>query len=346
MRENAEGEVLRRILPPTFSAYLEKRGWKQQLSEDPRTTIWGRWNAVTGDEVKLLLPIDEELGDYELRLAEAIEVLSDFEGRPPRVVVGELIKNQDKSRLYLRIPRPVGQKVLLDKLVGAWGLDFFGLDSLSRRAIWELRSAACALTLVATVVTVLLVALFGMMFGSYGCLSFGLALPIAFVEAIYARSILTATFLSRNFGVYMSLAVRLIVTIVLGITLAQVLAIIIFHGPIERELRRQDSTLESEHRDFFSQVVALDQILERDTQDGYRAFKYMYWFALAVSVGTLLLPYALRLLLSSELQRYFAFDYAKAMGHDPEEDDNRLRGVAPNPSAALDDDRASHARRQ
>lgn len=342
MRGSTEA-ALKEISPERFLDYLEKRGWRKQVSEDPRAIIWSRWNAITGDEVKLLLPMDRALGDYELRVEEAIEVLSDFEGRPQRTVVDELITSQKNQRVFLGIPESVRKKALLDMLVGAWGLDVFGLECLSRRAIWELRSAACVLTLIATAVTVLSSILLGMVLGSYGCLSFGLALPIAFTEAIHSRQILTAPFLSKSFGPYLSAATHLIVVLSLGLILSQGLAMMIFRDPIEKELQNQKSIQATELDDFFSKLLALNRILESDTREGHRTFKLVYLLVLIVSVGTLLLPFTLRISYSRELRAYFSFDHPELRDQitalDSKEADSEVRGVSPSPGAPPDGSR-------
>jgi len=64
--------------PAELSAYLRARGW-DLASRTPSGATWT--HELDGQEVEILQPLDHELRDYPLRVADALATLAAFEGR-------------------------------------------------------------------------------------------------------------------------------------------------------------------------------------------------------------------------------------------------------------------------
>lgn len=87
--EARDPEVIGGIRPRDVASYLRARGWTAIDREERRFTIWSP-NGTTGaeaegeaqgDDVQIVLPASAEFRDYALRIGEALQILSDREGR-------------------------------------------------------------------------------------------------------------------------------------------------------------------------------------------------------------------------------------------------------------------------
>lgn len=87
-------------------AYLEGAGWQitktNRDAKGDKSSLWV-WSKQSDEEYEILLPLRPELGDYRLRLREAIETLSIAEGRSQLDIVAELTTSSaDIVRIYVR----------------------------------------------------------------------------------------------------------------------------------------------------------------------------------------------------------------------------------------------------
>ena len=96
--------VIRALRPLEVVAYLRSRGWAQQPATSTKASTWTI--AVEKDEFEAMVPLDEALRDYALRMAEVLQAVSAVEGRPPvQVYVDLLGKRIDNQELVDEVRR-------------------------------------------------------------------------------------------------------------------------------------------------------------------------------------------------------------------------------------------------
>lgn len=300
-------DAMRRIRPESLSVYLARRGWAMQNLDDPRASIWSRWNALAGENVEVLVPNTGDIDDYDLRVADVVTILAAFEGRSRfdiwcalrgKIAASHRISGADESRL--------------DTLVRAWGLDVFGLNDLATRARWELRAAAWMLTTNVVVTATLWCALFALILRAHApfalVVSFVLAVLFAGTEALFARQFMTAP-LGKHWRRNGQLALSLVIAMCTTILQFQPFAIYLFRDPIDKYLEsaRIAEDYQPAPNDLIVRLEALTEIIEGDGRvaSGYTSVAIMYWVLLLVLAGFRLLPLLAHFLSSAELRAYY-----------------------------------------
>lgn len=82
-------EALRAIRSVDAALYLRASGWQQHDLQLGRASLWRR--MIEGAEFEILLPMDSELRDYELRMGDMLGVLSTTENRSQSQVYNDLL---------------------------------------------------------------------------------------------------------------------------------------------------------------------------------------------------------------------------------------------------------------
>lgn len=85
------------ISPAKIEAYLTHKGWEKRKEVQGIASIWS--TPFQDREANMLLPLNQEYGDFEYRLEEAIKILAIVEGRSPAKTISAV-------RRYHRIVVP------------------------------------------------------------------------------------------------------------------------------------------------------------------------------------------------------------------------------------------------
>ncbi|GMA59511.1 hypothetical protein C7445_12010 [Alicyclobacillus sacchari] len=98
-----DSDILRRIPPRELAAYLRAQGWHQISRIGDKGAVWAKDEGR--DTAEILLPLDPSLGDYVLRMSEALQILESVEGRSQleilkdiETVSGDLIRVRVQRR--------------------------------------------------------------------------------------------------------------------------------------------------------------------------------------------------------------------------------------------------------
>jgi hypothetical protein len=81
-------EPFEQLSPAEVAAYLRTEGWKEVEHQPDRLSVWV--TPVNGERLEILLPLRRSLGDYLLRMAEAVGTLAAKEGRSQLEVLSDL----------------------------------------------------------------------------------------------------------------------------------------------------------------------------------------------------------------------------------------------------------------
>jgi len=73
-------ELTQNISPAKIAAYLEYKGWKKAKEAEGIASLWIHRNQ-NNQKVTLLLPLDKDFADFELKIEELLLVLAKFESR-------------------------------------------------------------------------------------------------------------------------------------------------------------------------------------------------------------------------------------------------------------------------
>lgn len=295
---SSEVELLEQIDPLDMFAYLQKTGWIQETPVNQASTIWSKWDATRNCERELLLP-SREVGDYVLRLAEALEELSSFEGRPRLEIVLDLQASGGLRRV-LRV------RNWMDDLVRLWGLDVFGLTGWSRVVVTELRALALTLSTLLLFNIIFWSILFLMLFDSrLWPLALALGTIFSLGAAVYQRSFMIAGFSARRRGAgrFIRVLVFPLMAVTLGLITSQPLALLLFRGPIDAWIvNSREPTTDS--KDFFYRIRVLHILLEEDSEPS-KLFRRSYFAVVSVSLIIPMLPATVVLLGSEEIKSYY-----------------------------------------
>jgi hypothetical protein len=80
---------LTRLSPRVVADYLQRRGWRHAQDVEGRGSIWLHQDEE-GEECEIMLPVNRELGDFAIRMSEAIQTLGALERRDEREVYSTL----------------------------------------------------------------------------------------------------------------------------------------------------------------------------------------------------------------------------------------------------------------
>src|SRR3990172_2873870 len=78
-------QVLAAIRPLELVAYLRATGWSQARVTEGR---WGTW--VRGGDFEIAVPLNRDLGDFVLRMADALRSLEAVEDRSQLEILDDL----------------------------------------------------------------------------------------------------------------------------------------------------------------------------------------------------------------------------------------------------------------
>jgi hypothetical protein len=87
-RDELPAELTRLVTPRAVRAYAEGLGWQRVEGVNGKLAVYRNPEAPLR---QLLLPLDEQFDDYAERTAEAIRRLAEFEKRPPREILSQLL---------------------------------------------------------------------------------------------------------------------------------------------------------------------------------------------------------------------------------------------------------------
>ncbi|NJR56528.1 MAG: hypothetical protein HC768_19445 [Acaryochloris sp. CRU_2_0] len=79
MTPNITQQAIESLSPEKITLYLENKGWCQEQKIDGLASVWSLMKG--GRRTSILLPLDKELGDFEIKIEELLLVLSQVEGR-------------------------------------------------------------------------------------------------------------------------------------------------------------------------------------------------------------------------------------------------------------------------
>ena len=83
-------ETLQNIALENIRNYLQTHGWQENQPFLNHATIWHQ--SATPEDFEILLPNQENLGDYPQRIQEIIEILATVENRPSLEILTELLQ--------------------------------------------------------------------------------------------------------------------------------------------------------------------------------------------------------------------------------------------------------------
>ncbi|MFS8117651.1 MAG: hypothetical protein ACMG55_04055 [Microcoleus sp.] len=93
--------------------YLQTHGWHQDQPFLDNATLWHKPTA-DGEELEILLPNRQNLGDYAARIREAIQTLENAENRPQVEILSDLlssIPNKIIQGIVMQIHTPNSHKL-------------------------------------------------------------------------------------------------------------------------------------------------------------------------------------------------------------------------------------------
>jgi hypothetical protein len=82
-------DVLKRVRPNDFAAYLRAHNWVLDERNEDRESFWTSGSGSSENE--LILPLRTDFRDYALRVSEALETLEMAERRPRDVILEEIV---------------------------------------------------------------------------------------------------------------------------------------------------------------------------------------------------------------------------------------------------------------
>lgn len=112
-------------------SYLAARHWVHIPSRRDYAAIY---RSPEGGEVEVQIPLETSLADYDDAILLAVRRLAGFEGRPPELVLRELLQPRRDTLRY----------ALADPALGAGTVDLLTGTSLINGALKSLRASACS----------------------------------------------------------------------------------------------------------------------------------------------------------------------------------------------------------
>ncbi len=83
-------EILKSVKLESLRNYLLDSGWYEDRPFLENATIWLKQEPNNG-EFEILLPSRQNVGDYAIRVGEAVKTLAEVENRTPIGILGELL---------------------------------------------------------------------------------------------------------------------------------------------------------------------------------------------------------------------------------------------------------------
>lgn len=82
-------DEMTRLSPRAVADYLQSHGWRHDQDVENKGAIW-LYHDDQGDEYEIMLPTNREVGDFAIRMSEAIRTLGEVEERSTREVFSTL----------------------------------------------------------------------------------------------------------------------------------------------------------------------------------------------------------------------------------------------------------------
>lgn len=102
--QSFDADVLQALGPFDVAAYLRSRHWQMVDQIGVKGAVWTA-TLADGDEAELLLPLDRTLGDYAVRMTEALQTLEVAENRSPLEILHDIQDTTaDVVRVHLQSP--------------------------------------------------------------------------------------------------------------------------------------------------------------------------------------------------------------------------------------------------
>jgi len=105
---------LRTLQPQDVAAYLRSAGWQNTGDDGAKVSYWTWANA----EAEVALPLTSAWRDYERRMADIVDILSQVENRSPTAIVDDL-KQSGNDTLRVRLVSPLADDGTIPLTVGA-----------------------------------------------------------------------------------------------------------------------------------------------------------------------------------------------------------------------------------
>jgi len=77
------------LRPLEVAAYLRAKGWAQKHATPGREAIWA--SVAGGEEYEILLPLDQTIPDFSLRMGDLLHILAEVERRSQTWVYDDLL---------------------------------------------------------------------------------------------------------------------------------------------------------------------------------------------------------------------------------------------------------------
>lgn len=101
-RELQIDRIIRSVKPQQVRSYALARGWHRIQQQNPNLAVFSHANA---EFEQLLVPMDDELLDYNRRLTEVVETLAGFEQRSVESILNDLLTS-DSDIVRFRVSSP------------------------------------------------------------------------------------------------------------------------------------------------------------------------------------------------------------------------------------------------
>lgn len=98
-------DLLLSVIPTNVEDYLRRAGWTERRRQDDFASMWTRHDDASGRELKVLVPLDPELGDYASRVADVLRVLETAERRSPDEILSTLRRTQQSDVFEISVER-------------------------------------------------------------------------------------------------------------------------------------------------------------------------------------------------------------------------------------------------
>ncbi|BAZ11376.1 hypothetical protein NIES4071_32020 [Calothrix sp. NIES-4071] len=106
-------EILKSVKLENLRNYLLDSGWYEDRPFLENATVWLKQEPNNG-EFEILLPSQQDVGDYAIRVGEAVKTLAEVENRTPIGILGELLTTFPTLQiqgLVSQIQAPINQNI-------------------------------------------------------------------------------------------------------------------------------------------------------------------------------------------------------------------------------------------
>lgn len=147
-------EILSTIEPDVLEAYLRKKGWHERgRLYDNAGAIWRRRDESSNEDLEILLPLKKSLGDYAIRIGDALKTLEVVEKRSQLDILSDLLTNVTNVEIQaivtdIQVSNSSGTVTLIGIVMGNFRKINIELDepeyTLAIKAYQERLSVVCS----------------------------------------------------------------------------------------------------------------------------------------------------------------------------------------------------------